>query len=52
MGKHRQTFRKAHHEQKGDKDKRTCLGCGIKFDSLWIGNRLCKRCQVNVERSD
>lgn len=24
--------------------QRTCLGCQKKFDSRWIGNRLCPHC--------
>jgi len=24
---------------------RTCLACGRPFDSSWIGNRICERCQ-------
>lgn len=24
--------------------ERKCLGCGVMFDSKWIGNRLCAHC--------
>mgnify|MGYP001601134148 CR=1 FL=1 len=32
--------------------KKICLLCGNKFNSLWIGNRLCKRCLAYIERND
>jgi predicted Zn-ribbon and HTH transcriptional regulator len=25
--------------------KRTCLSCGQKFDSEWVGNRMCPECK-------
>lgn len=58
MGKHRTTFRKAHHKNKGgDIEMRYCLGEAcydkkLKFLSWGDGNRLCKRCRVNVERNE
>ncbi len=28
---------------------RVCLRCGKSFWSMWVGNRLCKRCNVVVD---
>jgi hypothetical protein len=30
--------------------RRKCLGCGDEFDSKWIGNRLCKQCNISEAR--
>lgn len=32
----------------GERKERSCLRCGKRFMSAWVGNRICSRCSNRV----
>ena len=39
-----------HTEDRTNTKERFCLKCEEKFDSVWIGNRICPRCTLTNQK--
>ncbi len=39
------TYKKPEADTKTDAKKRKCLMCGTKFQSAWVGERICGKCK-------